>query len=587
MYLNGIDAGLGVLDFQTADFDPGNDLPYVAASCRPTPPPPGTTRSWRPSCRPTCAPPSPRSEQFAVERVRRRAGRARACGDDERAQSSQQLARYTGLSAEYIERTDLRIEIQRFIKELLRDERRTVGRLDSRFKGIDRDAAGEQPEDDPTFGAADGAVRRHVQRLRPRRARVRERPALRDPAPDLWRRGATPTTRTGTSTSARRCARRDRQQPGPAGCSSRAATTTWRRRTSPTEYTLDHLGARPDAARQRHDGVLRGRPHDVHPQAVARGAQGRPRSIHRPRDPDARLVLPRRGHPHEHLGGRIDIGLRQLVVDELAVQVLLVGAQVEVPVPAEVEEDRAALAVGAGRSSRSTARIAWWLGRRDDALGARRSGRPPRSTRSGGRRRPRPGPRDELRDQRRHAVVAQAAGVDRRPARSRGPACASSAAASSAPCRRSRSRSGRGSGWGTRRARRRRAESPCRRRFSARNGNARPAKLEPPPAQPMTTSGYVAGHARAACCASWPITVWCSSTWLSTQPSAYLVSSRVAASSTASVMAMPRLPVESGVASSTARPGVRCRATGSARPRAPGLDHRAPVRLLVVGARTM
>jgi hypothetical protein len=50
-----------------------------------------------------------------------------------------------------IERTNLRIEIFRFTKELLRHERRTVGRLDSRFKGIDRDAVGERFEFDPSL----------------------------------------------------------------------------------------------------------------------------------------------------------------------------------------------------------------------------------------------------------------------------------------------------------------------------------------------------------------------------------------------------------------------------------------------------
>ena len=45
------------------------------------------------------------------------------------------------LAADYIERSNLRIEIQRFDKELLRSERRTVGRLDGRFTGIDEDAA--------------------------------------------------------------------------------------------------------------------------------------------------------------------------------------------------------------------------------------------------------------------------------------------------------------------------------------------------------------------------------------------------------------------------------------------------------------
>ena len=67
------------------------------------------------------------------------------------------LTQYTGLSAEYIASTNLRIQIHRFCKELCRDEHRTVGRLDSRFKGIDRDAAGENFEFDPAHTNLDGA----------------------------------------------------------------------------------------------------------------------------------------------------------------------------------------------------------------------------------------------------------------------------------------------------------------------------------------------------------------------------------------------------------------------------------------------
>jgi carboxypeptidase C (cathepsin A) len=55
------------------------------------------------------------------------------------------------LSEDYIDRSNLRIEIHHFCKELLRHERRTVGRLDSRFKGIDRDAVGDHIENDPSF----------------------------------------------------------------------------------------------------------------------------------------------------------------------------------------------------------------------------------------------------------------------------------------------------------------------------------------------------------------------------------------------------------------------------------------------------
>jgi carboxypeptidase C (cathepsin A) len=67
------------------------------------------------------------------------------------------LAEYTGLSAGYIDRYDLRIHIHRFCKELMRDERRTVGRLDSRFTGIDRVADGDNLENDPAHDQIGGA----------------------------------------------------------------------------------------------------------------------------------------------------------------------------------------------------------------------------------------------------------------------------------------------------------------------------------------------------------------------------------------------------------------------------------------------
>lgn len=60
---------------------------------------------------------------------------------------------YTGLSKDFIDRSNFRIELNEFLKELLRDQRRTVGRLDSRFTGIDRDAAGTGTEFDPSMTA--------------------------------------------------------------------------------------------------------------------------------------------------------------------------------------------------------------------------------------------------------------------------------------------------------------------------------------------------------------------------------------------------------------------------------------------------
>ena len=51
-------------------------------------------------------------------------------------------------------------------------------------------------------------------------------------------------------------------------------------------------------------------------------------------------------------------------------------------------------------------------------------------------------------------------------------------------------------------------------------GAMRPPRLDPPPAQPTTTSGYSPSCSMASLDSS-PMTDWCSSTWLSTEPSTY------------------------------------------------------------------
>jgi carboxypeptidase C (cathepsin A) len=68
------------------------------------------------------------------------------------------LGEYTGLDAEFIDHYDLRIPIMRFCKELLRDRKRTVGRIDSRFVGIDRVSAGDNIEADPSIDATGGVA---------------------------------------------------------------------------------------------------------------------------------------------------------------------------------------------------------------------------------------------------------------------------------------------------------------------------------------------------------------------------------------------------------------------------------------------
>jgi carboxypeptidase C (cathepsin A) len=68
------------------------------------------------------------------------------------------LASYTGLDQSYIARSELRIPVHRFFKELLRDRGLVIGRLDGRYTGVEPESAGESAESDPTVDAIGAAV---------------------------------------------------------------------------------------------------------------------------------------------------------------------------------------------------------------------------------------------------------------------------------------------------------------------------------------------------------------------------------------------------------------------------------------------
>ncbi|HDQ74165.1 MAG TPA: peptidase S10 [Chloroflexi bacterium] len=155
MYLNGVMLVSSILNFQSAHFDPGNDLPSILFL------PTYTATAWyhrrlpddlQANLHATLA----EVKAFAAGEYTLALMQGSTLPDDERRQIVQKLARYTGLSEAYIEQTNLRINIYRFVKELLRDQRRTVGRLDTRFTGIDRDAAGEHFDFDPSYAAIQG-----------------------------------------------------------------------------------------------------------------------------------------------------------------------------------------------------------------------------------------------------------------------------------------------------------------------------------------------------------------------------------------------------------------------------------------------
>ncbi len=153
--LNGIMLVSTALDFQTILFNFGNDLPYILFL------PTYTATAWfhgqlddelQNDLRETLD----EAEAFALGEYASALLKGGSLEDDERGQIVTKMARLTGLSTEYVEQSNLRISIQRYVKELLRSKRLTVGRLDSRFTGVDRDAAGELFEFDPSYAAIQG-----------------------------------------------------------------------------------------------------------------------------------------------------------------------------------------------------------------------------------------------------------------------------------------------------------------------------------------------------------------------------------------------------------------------------------------------
>ncbi|MCA9836000.1 MAG: peptidase S10 [Trueperaceae bacterium] len=156
MYLNGIMLISVVLDFTTLLFAHNNDLPYILYI-----PSYAATAHYHKKL-PKRLQDKPLAdvlkevEAFTFDDYAAAVLKGSSLDKKEQKRLARKLSDYTGLSQDFIERCNLRIELMRFCKELLREERTTVGRLDSRFKGKDRDSAGEHFEYDPSYSAIMG-----------------------------------------------------------------------------------------------------------------------------------------------------------------------------------------------------------------------------------------------------------------------------------------------------------------------------------------------------------------------------------------------------------------------------------------------
>jgi carboxypeptidase C (cathepsin A) len=155
MYLSGIVLISPVLYFQTIEFDSGNETPYWLYL------PTYTATAWYHR---RLDAELQRDLPRTLDEVRRWAStdyvvalsKGDALSDRERDEVAARLSRYTGLSKRFVLDSRLRILDDNFYKELLRDQDRIVGRLDSRYKGIDRRGITATPDYDPSYSAIQG-----------------------------------------------------------------------------------------------------------------------------------------------------------------------------------------------------------------------------------------------------------------------------------------------------------------------------------------------------------------------------------------------------------------------------------------------
>lgn len=148
--LNGVILLSAVLNFEASAMDPGNDIGFVNFV------PSYAATAWYHKKLPADLQRLPleevvrQAERYAETDYAQALMRGSRLTAGERQQAVAQLARFTGLPAAVVEANELRITLARFNAELLRDQRRTTGRLDSRFTSYAQDPGAERGQFDPS-----------------------------------------------------------------------------------------------------------------------------------------------------------------------------------------------------------------------------------------------------------------------------------------------------------------------------------------------------------------------------------------------------------------------------------------------------
>lgn len=150
---NGIVLVSTVMNFETLLFSSGNDLPYAVIL------PSYTATAWYHKKLPPdlqsqpLAQILPEVERWTANEYTVALAKGDALSAQERQEVIAKLSRYTGLDPRFIDNSGLRVSLSLFRKELLRSEKRMIGRLDSRFKGFDANFATDSPDFDPSEAA--------------------------------------------------------------------------------------------------------------------------------------------------------------------------------------------------------------------------------------------------------------------------------------------------------------------------------------------------------------------------------------------------------------------------------------------------
>ena len=140
-----------MLDFQGFVFSPGNDLPFLTYL------PSYAASAWyhkklAPDLQQVDLPALLKEvEQWTDREYASVLARGDRLTDIERREAAAKLARYTSLNPSDIDSNNLRIGMSHFCKELLKHERRSIGRFDARYQGIESSAASPSPSFDPSL----------------------------------------------------------------------------------------------------------------------------------------------------------------------------------------------------------------------------------------------------------------------------------------------------------------------------------------------------------------------------------------------------------------------------------------------------